>query len=145
MRLLGYLNHANMGSYAEAIAARQDDAACRAALENMQMRPFPIPTPVIECHRKPGRLKGGVAFNFEQQLIGPLRAFGRFGWNDGNNESFAYTEVDNTAVVGLAVTGAWWRRGPDRVGAAFVSNGISDLHATYLSLGGKGFLLGDGG
>ncbi|MGH9676448.1 MAG: carbohydrate porin, partial [Candidatus Acidiferrum sp.] len=29
-------------------------------------------------------------------------------------------------------------------GLAFVSNGISAIHAQYLALGGKGFLLGDG-
>jgi len=68
-RLLGYLNHANMGSYADAIAARNGDLACRTALEQTEMKPFPLPTPVIECHRDVGRLKGGVAFNFEQQIV----------------------------------------------------------------------------
>ncbi len=39
---------------------------------------------------------------------------------------------------------AWCRPG-DKVGLAFVSNGLSADHETYLALGGLGFLLGDGG
>ena len=68
----------------------------------------------------------------------------RIGWNDGKNESFAYTEVDNTFEIGGDVRGTRWRRPDDRIGLAFVSNGISDVHAEYLRRGGIGFLLGDG-
>jgi high affinity Mn2+ porin len=149
VRALSYLNHADMGSYRQAIDAFEANAgadqACRLQFEAAEMRQFPGPGPVIECHRAPGRLKLGVGLNIEQQLAGPLRGFGRAGWNDGRNESFAYTEVDNTVLVGLDLAGDWWRRPGDRFGAAFVSNGISDLHARYLQLGGYGFLLGDGG
>jgi high affinity Mn2+ porin len=35
-------------------------------------------------------------------------------------------------------------RDGDRVGVAFVSNGLSEPHREYLRLGGLGFLLGDG-
>ena len=40
--------------------------------------------------------------------------------------------------------GTRWRRPDDRAGLAFVSNGISSVHAEYLRRGGFGFLLGDG-
>lgn len=39
---------------------------------------------------------------------------------------------------------ARWGRKLDKLGAAFVSNGISRWHQEYLALGGHGFLLGDG-
>jgi high affinity Mn2+ porin len=130
-----------MGSYRAANEAwTQDpgaDAACRQALGRTT-------GPVIECHRQQGRLKGGAGLNFEQQLAGPLRLFGRLGWNDGHNESFAYTEVDSTVLLGVDVTGGWWRRDRDRTGLAAVSNGLSEGHRRYLALGGQGFLLGDG-
>jgi hypothetical protein len=128
LRLLGYINHAAMGSYAEAIAASQATGLA----------------PDITASRKNGRLKGGFGIN-EFQELGPLfRAFTRIGWNDGQNESFAYTEVDNTFAIGADVRGKPWLRPTDRVGLAFVSNGISSLHADYLRRGGVGFLLGDG-
>ena len=128
LRLLGYLNHAGMGSYADAIAASEASGLA----------------PDVTASRKAGRLKGGFGIN-EFQELGPLfRAFVRIGWNDGKNESFAYTEVDNTFAIGGDVRGTRWGRPTDRVGLAFVSNGISSLHADYLRHGGVGFLLGDG-
>jgi len=127
-RLLGYLNHATMGSYAEANAESEASGL----------------VPDITASRQKGRTKYGFGIN-EYQELGPLfRAFGRIGWNDGKNESFAYTEVDNTFEVGGDVRGIPWRRPDDRIGLAFVSNGISDVHAEYLRRGGIGFLLGDG-
>jgi high affinity Mn2+ porin len=128
LRLLGYLNHAAMGSYADAIAASQASGL----------------VPDITASRQKGREKGGLGLNEFQQL-GPLfRAFARVGWNDGKNESFAYTEIDNTFELGGDVRGTRWHRPDDRVGLAFVSNGISSQHAEYLRRGGVGFLLGDG-
>ena len=38
-----------------------------------------------------------------------------------------------------------WHRAEDKVGAAFIVNGLSGDHRRYLALGGLGFILGDGG
>ena len=73
-----------------------------------------------------------------------IRLFGRAGWNEGHNESFAYTEVNNTAQGGADFTGTAWNRNQDRIGIAVVSNGLSRPHRDYLARGGIGFLLGDG-
>jgi high affinity Mn2+ porin len=127
IRLLGYANHANMGSYREAIDAFQ------AGLE---------PRPDIEAHREPGRVKYGAGANLEYAFSDRVRAGARAGWNEGANESFAYTEVNSTLAGGVDVAGAIWRR--DRAGVAVISNGLSDAHREYLRLGGTGFLLGDG-
>jgi high affinity Mn2+ porin len=127
-RLLGYLNQAAMGSYADAITSSQASGLA----------------PDITASRQNGRTKYGFGINEFQQLGRLFRAFARIGWNDGKNESFAYTEVDNTFEIGGDVRGTGWRRRDDRIGLAFVSNGISSEHAEYLRRGGIGFLLGDG-
>ena len=124
VRLLGFLNHANMGSYAEAVVISR----------LMADQP-----PDITATREKGRTKYGFGISDEQELPGGFTAFGRIGWADGKNEAFAYTEIDNTVELGFDVHVP---RG--KVGVAGVTNGLSDEHSTYLALGGKGFLLGDG-
>jgi len=129
VRLLGYANHANMGNYDEAIdgfLAGRD------------------PKPDVTAHRQPGRVKTGFGLNTEYQFPGLVRVFARAGWNEGHNESFAYTEVNDSAQAGGDLSGAAWSRSRDRVGVAVVSNGLSTPHRDYLALGGLGFLLGDG-
>ncbi len=130
VRGLVYANRANMGSYREAIDGDLGG-------QN--------PTPEITAYRQQGRVKYGFGFNAEQELANGWRAFGRLGWNDGRNESFAYTEIDRTMELGSDVGGARWRRAQDKLGAVFVRNGLSGDHREYLALGGLGFLLGDGG
>jgi high affinity Mn2+ porin len=129
VRLLSYINHANMGSYREAIDS---------FLEGQDS------VPDIVAHRKQGRIKYGFGFNAEQELPNDIRVYSRLGWNEGHNESFAYTEVNTSVAVGGDVQGKTWRRPHDKVGIAWVTNGISGDHRRYLALGGEGFLLGDG-
>ncbi|HEX3758760.1 MAG TPA: carbohydrate porin [Kofleriaceae bacterium] len=129
LRLLGYVNHANMGSYADAIAAVQRGE---------------VAVPDITASRQAGRIKYGAGLNAEHELGADLRGFVRMGWSDGHTESFAYTEVDSTVVLGGDLRGTTWQRDGDKLGLAAVSNGLSDAHRRYLALGGKGFLLGDG-
>jgi high affinity Mn2+ porin len=129
VRLLSYVNHANMGDYREAIDL---------------FLAGKTPTPDIVATRQRGRVKYGFGINLEQQLSANLRAYGRFGWNNGTTESFAYTEVDQSFSLGADYGGDRWYRHHDKVGLAFVTNGISGDHREYLKLGGLGFLLGDG-
>jgi carbohydrate-selective porin OprB len=102
------------------------------------------PQPIIEDTRRQGRIKYGFGVNLEQQLTANLRAFARFGWNEGRHESFAYTEVNQAFNLGADYRGYRWRRRHDKIGVAFISNAISKDHQEYLRLGGLGFLLGDG-
>lgn len=128
IRLLGYVNHANMGVYRN---------ANRRALASGTV-------PVITDHASGSTVKYGVGLNFEQELTPNLRAFGRFGWNEGQHESYAYTEVDQTFELGADITGKNWSRPNDKVGIVGVTNAIKRDHQQYLGLGGLGFLLGDG-
>ena len=89
-------------------------------------------------------MKYGFGLNAEQELTPDLRVFTRFGWNEGQHESFAYTEVDQTIEFGGDYSGHAWSRPNDKLGLAFVSNAIKKDHQNYLRLGGLGFLLGDG-
>jgi high affinity Mn2+ porin len=129
VRLLGFVNHANMGSYREAIDAFLSGKGAR---------------PDITAVRRQGRIKYGFGLNLEQEIPGHVTLFGRLGWSDGRNESFAYTEVDRTIEVGAGLPGNSWKRRNDRVGAAITINALSGDHRRYLALGGVGFLLGDG-
>ena len=129
VRLLSYLNTANMGNYQDSIN---------------QYKAGEVSTPDITATRRQGRHKYGFGLNVEQVVAQPVRVFVRLGWNDGHNESFAYTEVDRTAAFGFDVWGGLWKRQVDRVGVAYVINGLSTTHREYLALGGLGFVLGDG-
>ena len=130
VRFLGFVNRANMGSYRQAI--------------NRYLSSNNSP-PDITASRQQGRTKYGFGFNAEQFITRTWEAYGRLGWSDGRNESFAYTEVDRSASIGTLLYGKWWHRGDDKLGEAFIVNGISGDHARYLQLGGLGFILGDGG
>ncbi len=133
VRVLAFVNHANMGVY-------------RTANRNLLLGL--TSSPEITAHPRQTTVKYGFGLNFEQELTADLRVFGRFGWNEGQHESFAYTEVDQTVSFGGDLAA---RRLPglrlreqDKVGLAFVSNAIKRDHQAYLALGGLGFLLGDG-
>ena len=89
-------------------------------------------------------LKYGFGINADQEFTDDIRGFVRAGWNEGDHESFNYTEVNETVAFGGDVRGTLWDRPRDRFGVAFVGNGISHRHQQYLALGGLGFLLGDG-
>jgi high affinity Mn2+ porin len=131
-RLLFFANRAHMGTYREAV-----DAFLYGADQS-------LPAPNILLHEHFGALKYGFGYNAEQELTENLRVFGRFGWNEGQHESYVYTEVDQTAEAGADYTGTRWRRPADKIGLAVVSNAIKRDHQNYLRLGGLGFLLGDG-
>jgi len=127
-RILFFANRAHMGNYREA-----NQAALLAHI-----------APVVTDHAHTGALKYGFGYNTEQTLTTNLRVFGRFGWNEGQQESYAYTEVDQTIEAGADYAANRWHRPADKVAIAVVTNGIKRDHQLYLKLGGKGFLLGDG-
>jgi hypothetical protein len=129
IRLLAYGNNAHMGLYREAV---------------QHYLAGETPKPEITSVETYGALKYGVGINVEQSLTKDLQLGGRFGWNEGQHESFAYTEVDQTFALGAHYAGTAWHRPADNFGVAFNTNAIKKDHQNYLKLGGLGFLLGDG-
>jgi hypothetical protein len=130
IRLLAYRNLARMGNYREALLVAAQTQA----------------VPNIGADDREGRHKYGFGVNVEQPLAddGETGVFARVGWNDGQTESFAFTEVDRLLSFGGQLSGSRWRRAEDRAGAAVAIEGLSGPHRDYLAAGGSGFLLGDG-
>jgi carbohydrate-selective porin OprB len=125
IRVLGYMNHANMGSYADAIANPADSGP-----DVTQSRAY--------------RTKYGFGLNLEQELSPSVGVFSRMGWNDGRTETWAFTEIDSTFSVGASFRGEPWGRKDDNLGLALILNGLSADHRAYLAAGGQGFIIGDG-
>jgi high affinity Mn2+ porin len=125
VRLLSYLNSADMGLYQEATE-------------------HPGPNGPDVTTTRGYHLKYGFGVNAEQALTDDLGIFSRLGWNDGHTETWAYTEVDETASLGLSLKGIRWGRPNDVVGLGGVISGLSSEHREYLEAGGLGFELGDG-
>ncbi len=123
-RVLAFYNRGPMGSYAQALAS-------------------PGPALDVANTRAPGRTKVGAALSFDQRLSPALGAFLRASFNDGANETWAFTEIDRSIAAGLVHDRVLIGH-PLQLGAAVVVNGLSGLHRRYLERGGAGFLLGDG-
>jgi len=134
-RILFYGNTAHMGTYREVV----EDF-----LNGSDTARYGVTVPTITLHEHYGALKYGFGYNTEQEVTENLRVAGRFGWNEGQHESFAYTEVDQTVELAADYAGTRFHRPADKIGLAVVSNAIKADHQEYLKLGGLGFLLGDG-
>jgi len=128
IRLLSYFNHADMGTYADAIRLAQQTGT----------RPDVIAT------RRIGTLKYGFAISADQEVAKDIGVFGRLGWNDGKTESFAFTAMDRLATAGVSIKATRWKRPDDVVATALTIGGLSAVHSQYLALGGYDFLIGDG-
>jgi high affinity Mn2+ porin len=127
IRFLVYHTFAHMGNYRQAIAQANDTTA-----------------PDITATRAYGRTKYGFDLNIEQQFSKTLAGFMRASWDDGKNETWAFTEIDRSICAGFSLDGIFRKPGEDIFRAAAVVNGISDDHRAYLAAGGYGFIIGDG-
>ena len=128
IRALHYLNHANMGTYADAIHLAEENGG----------------RPDITETRRNGTLKYGFGLNLEQEVTKDVGIFSRLGWNDGKTESFAFTAIDRLATGGVSVNGRRWHRPFDTAATELTASGLSAVHAQYLARGGYDFLIGDG-
>jgi high affinity Mn2+ porin len=124
VRLLAYVNRAHMGSYQDAI--------------DSPIRPANIT--LSQAYR----YKYGVCLNVEQELMKNIGFFTRLGWSDGNNEAWAYSDVDRGASMGLSLNGDLWKRSDDTVGVACAVSALSKAHQEFFEDGGLGILAGDG-
>jgi len=124
VRLLLFHNLARMGNYEEAIKDTQK--------------------PDIVAVRGDPRSKNGFGVSLDQGIGTNAGIFLRGSWNDGKNETWAFTEIDRSLSGGIVWDGAAWSRKDDELGAAVVVNGISAPHRNYLKAGGYGFIIGDG-
>jgi len=124
IRLMSYLNLADMGNYRQAVAEMPVD-------------------PNVDLTRA-WRIKYGFGANLEQEITKDVGFWARLGWNDGHTETWAFTPIDETLSFGLLVKGTHWRRPDDEVGLGFALDGISGAHREYLRAGGLEYMIGDG-
>jgi high affinity Mn2+ porin len=129
IRVEGFVNHANMGDYRQ---------------QNILFAKGVTATPDITAHPLQTTVKYGLSANFDQEVTNNGRVWAQFGWNEGQHESFAYTEIDQTIAFGGDYMMRKFGRDDDKIGLTFVSNAIKRDHQWYLAHGGLGFLLGDG-
>lgn len=128
IRLLEFVNHADAGTYAEAIQLAKQSGS----------------VPDVTATRRPGTMKYGFGINTEQEIKKYIGFFIRLGWNDGKTESFAFTTIDRLVSGGVSITGDRWHRPHDTVATALTAAGLSAVHSEYLAMGGHDFLIGDG-
>ena len=125
IRLLGFHTMAHMGNYQQAL----------------ELPPGEID---IVATRAYGRSKYGVGLNVEQELSDNIGMMFRAGWNDGHNETWMFTEIDQAVSAAIVFDGKSWNRDGDNLGIAILANGLSADHRAYLKAGGYGFIIGDG-
>jgi high affinity Mn2+ porin len=127
LKVTGYDSRARMGDFADAIRLSEETGAAPSVL-------------LVRRYRG----HAGISANWAQQITSDLGVFGRVGLSDGHQQSYEFTDINRTAMVGLSITGQRWRRPDDAFAAAFVANGISKAFQAYLNDGGLGILVGDG-
>jgi high affinity Mn2+ porin len=127
LRLMGWANIADMGSYAEALA-------------------MPVTTanyPDITQTRQP-RANYGFVANLEQAISGELGIFSRASWSPGHVELIGWTDCDESFSFGTVLKGNSWGRPDDKIGVAGVVEGLSPIARAYFAAGGLGIVIGDG-
>ncbi len=127
LRIGLFSNKANMGDYAASIAT---------ALQTQS-------TPDITDSRQVGRKKSGYYISLDNHF-GKIHHFIKHSYNDGDHESWAFTEIDKSVATGFKFDGSIWNRKNDALGVAYVRNDLSSVHKQYLQYGGYGFIIGDG-
>jgi high affinity Mn2+ porin len=123
LQLTGFFNKAHMGNYNEAVVLN------------------PV-APDVSTNGNYKNHKYGFVLGAAQALSSQWGAYARLSWNDGRNETWAFTEIDRSVNVG-----AQWRKkenSPNALGLGVVVNGLSTPHRKYLAAGGYGFIIGDG-
>jgi high affinity Mn2+ porin len=127
LRLMAWANHANMGSYAAALA------------EPITTPTYPDVTLVREV-----RTNYGFNANLEQAITRDLGVFSRATWSPGLYEIIGWTDCDESVSAGAQLKGSSWGRPNDRIGVAGVIEGLSPEARAYFAAGGLGILIGDG-
>ena len=126
-RVLAFRNQAVMGNFSDALALANTLGG----------------TPNVALVRRE-QTKTGWGFTLQAPLSEDAGLFLRMSRNNGESETFAFTEIDQQTALGGQFTGAPWGRRADRWGVALAVNDLSAPHRAYLAAGGLGFFLGDG-
>jgi high affinity Mn2+ porin len=127
IRLLAFLNQADMADYSAATAILKAEG----------------PGADFETARS-YHFKYGFGLNWEQEAAKDVGVFSRLGWNDDREEGWMFSDVGYSGSVGLSLNGDLWHRLGDTFGLAALANGISQPAREFFAAGGTGILAGDG-
>ena len=130
IRFLVFDNRGRMGSYADAIAQWQQSGQPAGGPSTALVRRYAS--------------RPGAAINIEQAVTSDLGLFARLSANNGNEETYEFTDINQSAELGASLNGSSWGRASDNVGGAMIVNGISSVARAYFADGGLGVLVGDG-
>ena len=127
LKLLVFANRGRMANYSDAVRLGE------------QTGTIPDVALVRRYATRPG-----AALNLEQQLAPDLGAFARASFNDGQKETYDFTDINRSISGGLSLKGLRWGRPDDTVGLAGAVNNVSQAARNYFAAGGLGILIGDG-
>jgi high affinity Mn2+ porin len=127
LRLMGWLNRGNMGSYAAALALPTTDPN------------FPDITLTRQT-----RINYGFLANLEQAITDDIGVFSRASWSPGQIEIMGWTDCSESLSFGTVLKGTAWGRPDDRIGVAGLVEGLSPIARAYFAAGGLGITIGDG-
>jgi high affinity Mn2+ porin len=127
IRVLAFRNRARMGTFEDALRDAPDNGG------------VPDLARVRREHSKTG-----FGLNAEQGIVDGIGVFARASWNDGETETYSFTEIERAVSVGATVGGQPWQREGDLLGVALTRNGLGKSHRDYLAAGGLGAFIGDG-
>ena len=101
LRLMGWANIANMGSYGDALA-------------------MPVTTPNYPdiTQTRQVRTNYGFVVNMEQAITSELGVFSRASWSPGLDEIIGWTDCDESLSFGAVLKGNAWGRPDDKIGVA---------------------------
>jgi high affinity Mn2+ porin len=127
LRLMGWANLANMGSYADTLA-------------------MPVTTPNFPdiTLTRQVRTNYGFVVNLEQAITSDLGVFSRASWSPGRVEIIGWSDCDESLSFGTVLRGNAWGRPDDKIGVAGMVEGLSPIARAYFAAGGLGILIGDG-
>jgi hypothetical protein len=144
LKILGYRNRENMGSFSDAIAAYQTDPTKNATTcAGFNYGSENSSAPDLCWARKPN-VKMGIGINMEQRITEDIGLFFRGMYSDGKTEVYSYTSSDRSLSFGTLVKGMRWGREKDSLGFGYSQSWISKQHADFLNMGGIDGFIGDG-
>jgi hypothetical protein len=145
VRLLGYHDRVDTGSFAEAIAAYDANHADNAAnCGSLYHYPSMNGAAPDLCYVRHPNDKYGIGLSIEQHVTSDVGLFARAMYSDGRTEVDAYNPADRSVSIGTVARGGAWSRPFDVAGAGVGASWISDEHAQYLGMGGVDGFVGDG-
>ena len=100
-------------------------------------------TQAINNVRTNEQFKTGFGINAEQAITKDAGVYMRAFKSDGQTETMAFAEADNSVSVGAGINGTSWARPADTLGVSLMRNGLSSARQQYLQAGGVSFFIGD--